>query len=267
MTRSRAGSIAVLALTASLLLARVHPFGDAGLYTAHAAEAPIPEHASIPSEARAILAAKCADCHSDQTYAPVYGHLAPISWLLERDIVDGRKHMDLSQWDTYSPDQQQTFAAKIVQETKSRDMPLIQYRMIHWSSRITAADLQTLTQWSHGMSATDITTQATTAGDPVRGKALFEKRCTGCHALTQSHEGPRLLGVYGRTTGSVPGFPYSDVLKNANIVWNEQSLDKWLTDPDAFLPGNNMDFLLARPQERKDLISYLKLIASAPAHH
>jgi len=267
VTRSRAGSIAVLALTASLLLARVHPFGDAGLYTAHAAEAPIPEHASIPSEARAILAAKCADCHSDQTYAPVYGHLAPISWLLERDIVDGRKHMDLSQWDTYSPDQQQTFAAKIVQETKSRDMPLIQYRMIHWSSRITAADLQTLTQWSHGMSATDITTQATTAGDPVRGKALFEKRCTGCHALTQSHEGPRLLGVYGRTTGSVPGFPYSDVLKNANIVWNEQSLDKWLTDPDAFLPGNNMDFLLARPQERKDIISYFKLSASVTARH
>jgi cytochrome c len=197
----------------------------------------------------------------------VYGRFAPISWLLERDIVNGRKHMDLSQWDSYSPDQQQTFAAKIVQETKTHEMPLLQYRMIHWSSRITAADLQTLSQWSHGMPAADTTTQVTTVGDPDRGKALFEKRCTGCHALTQSHEGPRLLGVYGRTTGSVPGFPYSDALKNANIVWNEQSLEKWLADPDAFLPGNNMDFLLARPQERKDVVSYLKLIASAPARH
>jgi cytochrome c len=175
--------------------------------------------------------------------------------------------MDLSQWDSYSPDQQQTLAAKIVQETKTHNMPLPQYRMIHWSSRITAADLQTLSEWSHGTPAADTTTQVTTAGDPDRGKALFEKRCTGCHALTQNHEGPRLLGVYGRTTGSVPGFPYSDALRNANTVWNEQSLEKWLTDPDAFLPGNNMDFLLARPQERKDVISYLELIASAPARH
>jgi cytochrome c len=267
MTRFRAGSITVLALTTSLLLARGHPFGDAGLYAAHAAVAPLLDHASIPPDARAILTAKCADCHSDRTDAPVYGRFAPISWLLERDIVQGRKHMDLSQWDSYSPDQQQTLAAKIVQETKTHNMPLPQYRMIHWSSRITAADLQTLSEWSHGTPAADTTTQVTTAGDPDRGKALFEKRCTGCHALTQNHEGPRLLGVYGRTTGSVPGFPYSDALRNANTVWNEQSLEKWLTDPDAFLPGNNMDFLLARPQERKDVISYLELIASAPARH
>jgi cytochrome c len=265
--RFRAGSITVLALLVSLLLARVHPFGDAGLYRAHAAEAPIPEHASIPPQARAILTAKCADCHSDQTHAPVYGRFAPISWLLERDIVEGRKQMDLSQWDSYSPDQQQTFAAKIVQETKTHEMPLPQFRMIHWSARITAADLQTLTQWSRGTSGADTATQATTAGDPDRGKALFEKRCTGCHALTQSHEGPRLLGVYGRSTGSVPGFPYSDVLKKANIVWNDQTLEKWLTDPDAFLPGNNMDFLLARPQERKDIISYFKLSPSVTAPH
>ena len=132
-----------------------------------------------------------------------------------------------------------------------------------WSARITAADLQTFAQWAHGTPGADTAMQPSTSGDPDR-----EKRCTGCHALTQNHEGPRLLGVYGGTTGSVPGFPYSDDLKNANIVWNEQSLEKWLTDPDAFLPGNNnMDFLLARPLERKDVIRYLKLIASVLARH
>jgi cytochrome c len=267
VTRFRAGSIAALALAVSLLLARVHPFGDAGLYMAHAAEAPIPEHASIPPDARAILTAKCADCHSVETRTPVYGRFAPISWLMERDIVEGRKHMDLSRWDSYSPDQQQTFAAKIVQETKTHKMPLPQYRMIHWSARITAADVQTLTQWSRGAPGADTAMQPSTSGDPDRGKALFEKRCTGCHALTQNHEGPRLLGVYGRTIGSVPGFPYSDVLKKANVVWNDQTLEKWLTDPDAFLFGNNMDFLLARPQERKDVISYLKLSSSLAAGH
>jgi cytochrome c len=90
------------------------------------------------------------------------------------------------------------------------------------------------------------------------GGALFEKRCTGCHALTQNHEGPRLQGVYGRTSGTVADFAYSSALSKAHVVWDGQSLEKWLTDPDAFISGNDMDFLVSKPQERRDLISYLK---------
>ncbi len=253
------GSISALAVAASLLLAHVHPFGDAGLFGAQAAQAPIPEHSTIPPDARAILATKCADCHTMQTRAPLYSRLAPISWLMERDIVEGRKHMNLSQWDRYSLDQRQTFAAKIVQETKSHDMPLLQYRMIHWDTRITDADVRVFSQWARGSSApVGSMAEIASGGDPIRGAALFEKRCTGCHSLATNREGPLLQGVYGRTTGSVPAFPYSAALKDAHIAWNDQTLDKWLTDPDAFLPGNNMDFLVARPQERKDLIAYFK---------
>jgi cytochrome c len=256
----RIAAITAFALVASLVLARVHPFGDAGLYKANAAPAAVLEHASVPADVRELLTAKCADCHSAQTRSPIYGHLAPISWLMERDIVEGRKHMNLSQWDSYSEDQQQTFKAKIVQEAKSNAMPLPQYRMIHWNARITSADQQALTQWAHGMSAIadDSMAQAITDGDPVQGKAVFEKRCTGCHALIQNREGPMLQGVYGRNTGAVAGFPYSDALKKANIAWNDQTLERWLADPDAFLPGNNMDFLVSKPQERKDLIAYFK---------
>jgi cytochrome c len=253
------GSISALAVAASLLLAHVHVFGDAGLFGAQAAQAPIPEHSTISPDARAILTTKCVDCHTMQTRAPIYSRFAPISWLMERDIVEGRKHMNLSQWDSYSPDQQQTFAAKIVQETKSHDMPLLQYRMIHWDTRITDADVRVFSQWAHGSSTlADPTIQATADGDPARGAALFDKRCTGCHSLTTNREGPILQGVYGRTTGFVPAFPYSAALKDAHIAWNDQTLDNWLTDPDAFLPGNNMDFLVARPQERKDLIAFFK---------
>jgi cytochrome c len=262
------GSISALAVVASLLLARVHLLGDAGLYAARTTQAPIADHGSIPLDARAILIAKCADCHSAQTHAQFYGHFAPMSWLMERDIVEARKAMNLSRWDSYSADQQQTLKAKIMQETKSQEMPLPQYRMIHWDSRITPADIQVFTRWNHDASApaTDAVAQASGEGDPVRGAALFEKRCVGCHSLTENHRGPRLQGVYGRTTGSVPGFAYSDALKKANIVWNAQSLEKWLTDPDAFLPGNNMDFLLPKAQERKDLISFLEGSGSALAH-
>lgn len=254
------GSIPALALAASFLLARIHPFGNADMYGATAPQALIPTNSSIPPEVRTLLANKCADCHSAQPHAPFYGHFAPISWLMERDIVSARKAMNLSHWDSFSTDQQQTFRSKIVEETKTHEMPLIQYRMIHRNATITSADIQTLTGWAHN-SATgtaNTTAQVTSIGDADRGQALFGKRCTGCHALAQSHEGPRLQGIYGRATGSVQGFAYSDALKKANIVWNDQSLDKWLSDPDAFLPGNSMDFLVAKPQERKDLIAYFK---------
>ena len=261
MKLTRLASAAAVALVASLLLARVHPFGDAGLYGANASQPPILKRAAIPPQARDVLVAKCADCHSTQTHSPFYGRLAPMSWLMERDIVDARKAMNLSQWDTYSADQQQTFQAKIVQETKSHQMPLIQYRMIHWKAGVTPSDIQAFTQWAHNPAdgaPADAATISASNGDPVHGEALFEKRCTGCHALTQNHEGPMLKGLYGRPTGSIPGFPYSDTLKKANITWNDQTLEKWLTDPDVFLPGNNMDFLVSNPQERADLIAYFK---------
>jgi cytochrome c len=256
----RVVTITAFAFAGSLLLARVHPFGDARLYSASATQAQV---GSIPSGVRDILLTKCADCHSSQPSVPFYGRFAPISWLLERDIVDARKAMNLSQWDTYSADRQETLKAKIVQETKSNNMPLPQYRMIHWNSRISANDLQTLTQWANASTAIVDSSERTVEGDPVRGQAVFEKRCTGCHALTENHEGPRLRGVYGRPSASIPNFPYSDALKNAHLVWNEQSLEKWLTDPDAFLPGNNMDFRVVKPQERKDLIAYFKQSAGA----
>jgi cytochrome c2 len=97
-----------------------------------------------------------------------------------------------------------------------------------------------------------------TTPDPNRGKDLFNRRCTGCHSLTDNREGPHLAGVYGRPSASIAGFPYSAALRAAHITWNDQTLDRWLTDPDAFLPNNNMDFRVPRPQERADLIAFLK---------
>jgi cytochrome c len=248
-----------LAIATSLALARVHPFGDAGLYTAKSTRTPILNNSKLPFVVHAILVEKCADCHSMQTRSPSYGRFAPASWLMERDVVEARKAMNLSLWDTYSPELQQTLLAKIVHEAKSHEMPPVQYRMIHWNARITDADLKTLDQLPHAQDSAQTDSSSPGEGDPIRGKALFEKRCTGCHTLTQNREGPRLQSVYGRSSGTVEGFAYSAALKSARIVWDDKSLEKWLTDPDSFVPGNEMDFLVSRPQERRDLISYLKL--------
>jgi cytochrome c len=90
------------------------------------------------------------------------------------------------------------------------------------------------------------------------GKALFEKRCGGCHALDRDKEGPRLRGVYGRVAGSVDSFQYSDALKKSKITWTDESLDKWLTDTEKLVPDNDMTFHVERPDERGEIIAYLK---------
>jgi cytochrome c len=218
------------------------------------------EHAAVPPAVREILSEKCADCHSAETRAPIYGRFAPASWLMERDIVHAREAMNLSQWDRYSVDQQEALKAEIAIRAKSHTMPPVQYRVVHWNARMRDTDVQALAQWARGTAPQDSNSsgQELAEGDALRGKDIFERRCTGCHAMEQNREGPRLRGVFGRTSGTAPGFDYSPALAKAHIVWNETTLEQWLADPDALVPGNNMEFHVAKPQERQDLIRFLR---------
>ena len=98
------------------------------------------------------------------------------------------------------------------------------------------------------------------AGDAVRGEELYQA-CTDCHSLDKNDVGPRHRWVFGRKAGSLPDYSYSEALKSSNIVWNEETLDKWLADPQAFVPGVKMYFHLAA-QDRADVIAYLRDRAS-----
>ena len=100
------------------------------------------------------------------------------------------------------------------------------------------------------------------AQTPKSGKDLFESRCGGCHALDRDKEGPRLAGVYGRAAGSVAGFQYSGALSKSKLTWNEETLDKWLTDPDKLVPDNDMGFHVENPEERRAIIQFLKQSAT-----
>lgn len=110
-------------------------------------------------------------------------------------------------------------------------------------------------------SAVALAGQADT-GDAKRGQELFQRRCTSCHNLDSEKEGPRLRGVFGRKVATVPSFNYSDALKNARLVWDADSLDKWLTDTDKFIPDNDMNLSLKKPDERADIIAYLKQLSN-----
>ena len=102
------------------------------------------------------------------------------------------------------------------------------------------------------------------AEDSEQGKLLFEKRCTGCHSLERNKEGPRLQGVYGRQAGTAPDFNYSAALRSAHFAWDEERLNRWLTDTQALVEDNNMDFHVPKAEERAEIIRFLKSISSPP---
>jgi cytochrome c len=95
------------------------------------------------------------------------------------------------------------------------------------------------------------------AGDAARGAKVYQD-CKICHSLDQNEIGPRHRDVFGRKAGSVPGFDYSAALKAASIVWDEATLDIWLSDPPAFVPGTKMTFSVDDAQDRADVIAFLK---------
>jgi cytochrome c len=96
------------------------------------------------------------------------------------------------------------------------------------------------------------------AADANRGSELYESRCFGCHSLDANRIGPMHRGVFGRKAGSVADFNYSTQVKNAAIVWDEATLDRWLTNTQAVIPGTRMNFRVAAPEDRADIIAFLK---------
>lgn len=94
---------------------------------------------------------------------------------------------------------------------------------------------------------------------PVSGDRLFGQQCGACHSTEpgETRVGPSLAGVVGRRAGSLPGYPYSAPLAKSGMTWNPASLDKWLTDSQATVPGTHMSYAQADPAKRKAIIVYL----------
>ena len=104
--------------------------------------------------------------------------------------------------------------------------------------------------------ATQTATQSNLIGDPGRGKNLYQG-CQACHSIEDNDLGPRHRGVVGRHAGSVADYNYSQALKNSGLTWDAATLDRWLTNPSALVPGTKMYFKLDDPQARADVIAFL----------
>ena len=172
----RAWILAVLAVASVTGLGYVHPFGNPRVEAGRGLGTLL-QGAKLPPDAKAVLVNKCADCHSSETRWPVYARVAPGSWLIERDIVEARKHMDLSRWELLSMEQQQVLLAKISHEAKSGDMPPLQYVALHWGAKLSQPDVHTLSML--GKNAGDSEATSAGAGDAGRGKLVFENAARG----------------------------------------------------------------------------------------
>ena len=98
-------------------------------------------------------------------------------------------------------------------------------------------------------------------GDPAAGASVFQK-CAGCHSVGPSainKTGPILNGIIGQKAGVVPGYSFSDAMKNSGITWDEATLAIYFRAPRAVVPGTRMTFAgLPRPQDIANVIAYLK---------
>ncbi len=104
-----------------------------------------------------------------------------------------------------------------------------------------------------------------TPSDPLaaRGQEVFA-RCVACHAADRplTKVGPHLVGVFGRTAGSLDGFPYSDALMASGLVWDDATLAAFLHNPRELVPGNRMAFVGLRDDADIDaVIAYLRAVS------
>ncbi len=100
------------------------------------------------------------------------------------------------------------------------------------------------------------------AGDPAKGKAVFQANCAVCHATGEDRQatagqGPVIGGIVGRPAASIPYFGYSKALRASNLTWDAANLDRFLTNPGAFVPGTAMVVMVPADRDRADLIAYL----------
>lgn len=102
-------------------------------------------------------------------------------------------------------------------------------------------------------------THISTTGDSKKGANLFKTRCAQCHTLKEGEGnkvGPALHGLFGRKSGQVDGFSYTDANKQKGVTWEENTLFDYLENPKKYIPGTKMAFGgLKKEKDRNDLIT------------
>ena len=102
---------------------------------------PVVQEPNWDAQTRAIAKKACFDCYSNEVTWPWYSHIAPVSWLVQRDVYEGRRKLNFSDWGRGGRE-----TGELAEVIQAGEMPPFQYTLIHTSARLTAAEKQTLIQ-------------------------------------------------------------------------------------------------------------------------
>ena len=103
----------------------------------------------IPPEVLATLKRACYDCHSNETAWPWYSYIAPVSWLVIKDVNEGRRHINFSEWAQYSPKKVTRALDETCEEVQERRMPLSIYLLMHADAKLSETEIETICAWTN----------------------------------------------------------------------------------------------------------------------
>src|SRR6266853_1620808 len=121
-----------------------HPFGAAKILVS---SKPLLAGAPVDPGVMQIVERSCQNCHSEKTEWPWYSYVAPMSWLIEKDVHEGRSHMNLSHWNEYDTAKQGVILARLSAVVRSRQMPLPRYVRLHPNAQLSDAEIDLIYQW------------------------------------------------------------------------------------------------------------------------
>lgn len=111
---------------------------------------PVIEEIGAPVEVTAVLERACYDCHSNETVWPAYSYVAPVSWLVARDVHEGREHLNYSEWNRYSAEEKLELMEETREEIAEGEMPMRAYLVLHPEAKLSAEDRTALRAWTLG---------------------------------------------------------------------------------------------------------------------
>ena len=103
---------------------------------------------NVPDEVEIMIRTSCFDCHSQEVYYPWYAYVAPVSWLVSRDVRMGRANLDFSRWNELDKKEKIKIASEIGEEVDMGMMPMAIYVFMHKESTLDRADRDLLLEWS-----------------------------------------------------------------------------------------------------------------------
>ncbi len=113
---------------------------------------PVTKEIKAPDEVMSILRNSCYDCHSNKTKWPWYSYVAPVSWMISDHVVEGRKHLNFSEWGSYNSSKQKKLLEECVEEIIKEGMPLNNYTFLHPSSKMDFNKEQIIKKYALGVS-------------------------------------------------------------------------------------------------------------------